>query len=185
MNTGTIPSSRTQTLCAGAVFLAALVLYSWTLAPTVTLTDSGELIVVAYGLGVAHPPGVPLWALLAYLASLAPLGNVAVRINFSSALFAALASAMLTLVVAELMITASYLAASKRGKKGARSGAKRLCVTLLREQGTRIQASAAFWCLRLRSARGCSWRSPARFGLMRPSPRFILSTRCLSSLSSF
>jgi hypothetical protein len=124
MNTGTIPSSRTQTLCAGPVFLAALILYSWTLAPTVTLTDSGELIVVAYGLGVAHPPGVPLWVLLAHLASLVPLGNVAVRINFSSALFAALASAMLTLVVAELMITASYLAASKRRKKGAQRSKK-------------------------------------------------------------
>ena len=124
MNPGTIPSSRTQTLCAGTVFLAALVLYSWTLAPTVTLTDSGELIVVAYGLGIAHPPGVPLWALLAHLASLVPLGNVAVRINFSSAFFAALASAMLTFVVAELMITASYLAPSKRGKKGAQRSKK-------------------------------------------------------------
>jgi hypothetical protein len=119
MNTGTIPLSRAELLCAGTVFLAALVLYSRTLAPTVTLTDSGELIVVAYGLGIAHPPGVPLWVLLAHLASLVPLGNVAARINFSSALFAALASAMLTLVVAELMITTSYLAASKRRKKGA------------------------------------------------------------------
>ncbi|TMP93121.1 MAG: DUF2723 domain-containing protein [Verrucomicrobia bacterium] len=124
MNTGPNPSSRAELLCAGTVFLAALLLYSWTLAPTVTLTDSGELIVVAYGLGVAHPPGVPLWALLAHLASLVPLGNVAVRINFSSALFAAVASAMLTLVVAELMITASYLAASKRRKKGAQRSKK-------------------------------------------------------------
>ncbi|HET9368320.1 MAG TPA: hypothetical protein VFO22_09630, partial [Candidatus Udaeobacter sp.] len=30
-----------QLLCAGSVFLVALLLYSWTLAPTVTLTDSG------------------------------------------------------------------------------------------------------------------------------------------------
>src|SRR6267378_8248592 len=118
MTTGTIFSSRAQLLCAGAVFLAALFLYSWTLAPTVTLTDSGELIVVARGLGIAHPPGVPLWIILAHLASLVPFGNVAQRINFSSALFAALACAMLTLVVAELMITASYLAAAKRRKKG-------------------------------------------------------------------
>ena len=124
MNTGTNPSSRTLTLCAGTVFIAALILYAWTLAPTVTLTDSGELIVVAYGLGIAHPPGVPLWVLLAHLASLVPLGNIAARINFSSALFAALASAMLTLVVAELMITASYLAASKRKKKGAQRSKK-------------------------------------------------------------
>src|SRR4029077_16499402 len=117
MTTGTIFSSRAQLLCAGVVFLAALFLYSWTLAPTVTLTDSGELIVVARGLGIAHPPGVPLWIVLAHLASLVPFGNIAVRINFSSALFAALACATLTLVVAELTITASYLATSKRRKK--------------------------------------------------------------------
>jgi hypothetical protein len=99
------------------VFLVALLLYSWTLAPTVTLTDSGELIVVARGLGIAHPPGVPLWIILAHLASLVPFGNIAVRINFSSALFAALACAMLTLTVAELTITALYLATSKRRKR--------------------------------------------------------------------
>ena len=107
-----------QLLCAGSVFLVALLFYSWTLAPTVTLTDSGELIVVARSLGIAHPPGVPLWIILAHLASLVPFGNVAQRINFSSALFAALACAMLTLVVAELIATLSYLAAAKRRKKG-------------------------------------------------------------------
>ena len=110
-----------ELFCAGTVFLIALLLYSWTLAPTVTLTDSGELIVVARGLGIAHPPGVPLWIILAHLASLVPFGNIAVRINFSSALFAALACAMLTLAVAELTITASYLATSKRRKRGAQT----------------------------------------------------------------
>jgi hypothetical protein len=90
MNTGTISLSRAELLCAGIVFFVALLLYSWTLSPTVTLTDSGELIVVARGLGVAHPPGVPLWIILAHLASLVPLGSVAARVNFSSALFAAL-----------------------------------------------------------------------------------------------
>jgi len=112
--------SQAELLCAGAVFLVALVVYSWTLAPTVTPTDSGELILAAYGLGVAHPPGVPLWTMLAHLASLVPVGNVAVRINFSSAVFAALASAMLTLVVAELIVTASCFASPRRRSKAAR-----------------------------------------------------------------
>jgi hypothetical protein len=116
--------SHVGPLCAGIVFLMALFLYSWTLAPTVTLTDSGELIVVAHGLGVAHPPGVPLWIILAHLASLFPFGNVAGRINFSSALFAALGCAMLTLAVAELMITASFLATWKRGKKATKQSKK-------------------------------------------------------------
>jgi hypothetical protein len=113
-NVGITPSSRAELLCAGIVFLIALLLYRWTLAPTVTLVDSGELMVVAHGLGVAHPPGFPLWVILAHLASLVPLGNVALRINFSSALFAALACAMLTLVVAELMITIPYLLTWKK-----------------------------------------------------------------------
>src|SRR5213596_1369964 len=111
---GTISASRSDLFCASIVFFAALFLYSWTLAPTVTLTDSGELIVVAQGVGVAHPPGFPLWVILAHLASLVPLGNIAVRINFSSAVFAALASAMLTLVVAELMIAIPYLLTRKK-----------------------------------------------------------------------
>lgn len=115
-------SSQAELLCAGAVFLVALVVYSWTLAPAVTLTDSGELIVAAYGLGVAHPPGFPLWIMLAHLASLVPVGNVAVRINFSSAVFAALACAMLTLVVAELIVTGSRFAAPRRRNKPARQG---------------------------------------------------------------
>src|ERR1041385_1695906 len=91
-----------EVVCAGGVFLIALITDTWSLAPTVTPTDSGELILAAYGLGVAHPPGVPLWVMLAHLTSLVPVGSVAMRINFSSAVFAAVACAMLTLVVAEI-----------------------------------------------------------------------------------
>jgi Protein of unknown function (DUF2723) len=131
-NTETISVAALEFVCAGTVFLVALLLYIWTLAPTVTLTDSGELILVAQGLGVAHPPGFPLWVILAHLASLVPLGNVAARINFSSALFAALACAVLTLVVTELMITAAYLPTQKRGgqqrKKAEDSGVDCLLV---------------------------------------------------------
>jgi len=112
--------AQAELVCAGAVFLVGLIVYSWTLAPTVTLTDSGELIVAAYGLGVAHPPGFPLWVMLAHVASLVPIGSVAVRINFSSAVFAALACAMLTLVVAELLVTASGFAAPRRRNKAGR-----------------------------------------------------------------
>ena len=112
-----VRSSKEAQLCAGIVFVASLLLYCRTLAPTVTLVDSGELIVTAHFLGVAHPPGFPLYMMLAHLASLVPWGSVALRVNAASALFAALASAMLTLVVAELMMVASSLAALKRSPK--------------------------------------------------------------------
>src|SRR3954452_12357910 len=90
-------------VCAGFVFVAALVLYARTLAPTVTLVDSGELIVAAHSLGVAHPPGFPLYVILAHLASLVPIGNVALRVNFASAFFAACAAGVMTLVVGEFI----------------------------------------------------------------------------------
>src|SRR5436309_10507087 len=96
-------SSKAGLLCAGIVFFASLFLYSWTLAPTVTLVDSGELIVAAHGLGVAHPPGFPLYVMLTHLATRVPLGNVAQRVNFASALFAALAAGLMTLVVIEVI----------------------------------------------------------------------------------
>jgi sterol desaturase/sphingolipid hydroxylase (fatty acid hydroxylase superfamily) len=112
-------------ICSAVVFLIAILVNTLTLAPTVTLVDSGELIVAARFLGVAHPPGFPLYLMLAHLASLVPIGNVGERINFASAFFAALACAMLTLVVAELVATASHVAELKRrSKKAARKGRK-------------------------------------------------------------
>ncbi|HYP25779.1 MAG TPA: DUF2723 domain-containing protein [Blastocatellia bacterium] len=87
------------------VFASALALYALTLAPTVTLVDSGELIVVAAGLGVPHPPGFPLYVVLAHLATLVPIGNVAERVNFASALFAALAASSVSLLVIEILRT--------------------------------------------------------------------------------
>lgn len=56
MKPGIRPLASVELFCAGIVFLVALALYSWTLAPTVTLVDRGELIVAAHGLGVAPPP---------------------------------------------------------------------------------------------------------------------------------
>jgi len=90
-------------LCAGAVVLASLATYVATLAPTVTLVDSGELIVAAQSLGVAHPPGFPLYVLLAHLATLLPIGSIATRVNLASAVFATLAVAVVAFLTAEML----------------------------------------------------------------------------------
>ncbi len=113
---------RARLACAGAVFLLSLTLYGLTLAPTVTLVDSGELIAAARVLGVAHPPGFPLYTLLAHLFTLVPIGNVAARVNFASALFAALAAALLTLLVNEALLNAALRPAveNKLAKKSRR-----------------------------------------------------------------
>lgn len=129
---------------AAVVFIISLTVYLLTLAPTVTFVDSGELIVAAKSLGVAHPPGFPLYILLAHLATLVPIGNVAQRVNFASALFAALAVAALYLLLIEALAgsvranrsasrTASRFAG--RGKKTAKSGRKGSPETVQTEGG--------------------------------------------------
>ncbi|MFO0945891.1 MAG: DUF2723 domain-containing protein [Planctomycetota bacterium] len=70
-------------------FVVPFAVYFFTLAPTVTLEDSGEFISVAYHLGVAHPPGYPLWCLLAHAFTYLPFGNVAERVHLLSAVSAA------------------------------------------------------------------------------------------------
>lgn len=71
--------------------LIAAALYARTLAPTVGAGDSGELILAARGLGIPHPPGYPLWLLLARLAAAIPVGALALRVNAVSALTTAVA----------------------------------------------------------------------------------------------
>jgi len=86
-------------IAAGFVFVITLGVYIATLAPNVTLLDSGELITAATKLGVGHPPGYPLWTLSGFLLShLFPFGNLAWRINLQSALFGAESNAVLTLL---------------------------------------------------------------------------------------
>lgn len=94
---------RVRLVTALSIFLFSFALYLFTLAPTVTLVDSGELILAARTLGVPHPPGFPLYIVIAHLFSLLPIGNIATRIHLVSALFAALASTVLLLAVIEAL----------------------------------------------------------------------------------
>jgi hypothetical protein len=72
------------------VFVLGLCLYVHTLAPTVLPSNSGEFQFVADVLGIAHPPGYPLYTMLGKLFTLLPFGDVAYRVNLMSAFFAAL-----------------------------------------------------------------------------------------------
>ncbi len=46
--------------------IVSFLVYFFTLAPTVTLEDSGELAVAGDHLGVPHPPGYPLWTMISW-----------------------------------------------------------------------------------------------------------------------
>lgn len=78
-------------LLSGPV-LAVLVflVYLRTLAPGVFGFDSAEFSTGAYTLGIVHPPGYPLYLLVAKLFTYLPLGDVAYRLNLMSAVFGAL-----------------------------------------------------------------------------------------------
>ena len=83
--------------------LATLALYVLTLAPTTAMWDASEYITAAYTLGIPHPPGNPLFVLLGRVATLVPLGSVAVRVNLLAAVSSALAAAIWFLVAERVL----------------------------------------------------------------------------------
>jgi hypothetical protein len=83
----------------GAVVLAVFVL---TLAPTVTFWDAGEFIAAAKTLGIPHPPGTPLFVMIAHVwAKIVPIGEFALRTNLLSAVLSAAAAGLFFLVAHE------------------------------------------------------------------------------------
>src|SRR5712671_5089084 len=68
------------------------IVYFLTLAPELTLEDSGELCTGAYYAGIPHPPGYPFWTLYAWFwTAILPMGNVAWRVEVGEATAAAMA----------------------------------------------------------------------------------------------
>lgn len=92
--------------CLGLVVVA---IYLLTLGPTVGQADTFEFQVVAPTLGVAHPTGYPLYVLSGKIFSLIPFGQVAWRVNLSSAVFGTLAVVCVYLIL--LLLTERALVA--------------------------------------------------------------------------
>ncbi|MDP6522628.1 MAG: DUF2723 domain-containing protein [Kiritimatiellia bacterium] len=87
-------------------FILSFVVYCYTLAPTVTLEDAGELATAGDALGVPHPPGYPIWTMLAWVftrvfrfVQFRGQPNPAWSIGLLSAVFGALASGVTALLV--------------------------------------------------------------------------------------
>ncbi len=91
---------------ASVVGLAIFALYVITLAPTTAFWDTSEYIATAHILGIPHPPGNPVFVILArtWELLLAPLPlPVAVKINLLSAASGAVAAAFWFLVVHRIL----------------------------------------------------------------------------------
>ena len=99
---GVAARSRPPYLWAAAAAAGVGLLYALTLAPTTAFWDTSEYIATAHILGIPHPPGNPLFVVLArtWEIILGPLGlSTAVSINLFSALMGALSHGLWFLVV--------------------------------------------------------------------------------------
>lgn len=80
--------------------LMVWIAYYWTLAPDLTLEDSGELAVGSFYAGIPHPPGYPVWTIYTWLWTvLVPFKNIAWRVALGEATAAAVACGLLGFVV--------------------------------------------------------------------------------------
>jgi hypothetical protein len=80
------------------VLIFSGLVYILTLSPTISWIDSGELSVVCYTLGIAHPTGYPLYTLIGRVFSLIPLGTLIFRFNLLSLLFVSFSNLILFLL---------------------------------------------------------------------------------------
>jgi tetratricopeptide (TPR) repeat protein len=95
--------TRTDWLAFLITVAVSFGVYLYTLAPNVTLEDSGEFLTAGYSWGVPHPPGYPIWTISINLFErLIPYGNAAWRGNLMSAFYGALAAGIWALIACKL-----------------------------------------------------------------------------------
>ena len=91
---------RIDWLAMAITFGVVWTVYLLTLAPELTLEDSGELVTGAFYAGIPHPPGYPVWSIYSWLwTTLLPIGNMAWRVSVGQAFSGAMACGLLALMV--------------------------------------------------------------------------------------
>ncbi len=152
-----------------AIFIGFFALYAITLVRGVSTADNAEFQWVGATLGLAHPPGFPLYTLLSYAMTWLPIpATPATKINLLSAI-----TSSLTLVVVYLMthkLTNSKLAAlaSTLALGTATTFWAQATVANVRSL-TALFAAAAFWMLiTIYDLRFTKTPSPRGEGAVRP-----------------
>src|SRR5450755_3768775 len=91
---------RIDWLVLAVVFGIVWIAYLWTLAPELTLEDSGELCTASFYAGIPHPPGYPFWSIYSWLWTvILPFGNVAWRVEVGESFAAAAGCGMVAFMV--------------------------------------------------------------------------------------
>ncbi len=86
------------------IFIATGIVYYLTVQPSVSFWDCGEYLATAYNLQIPHPPGAPLFLLLARFFSMLPIAtNIAFRMNLISVLTSAVSASMLYFIIIKVI----------------------------------------------------------------------------------
>ena len=95
--------SKIDAVFAAIAFLFTFFLYLFTLTPSLSAGDNGELTTAAYFLGVGHAPGYPFYTLMSKLFTYIPIGNIAWRTNLFSGTCAAFAMIFFYLIMVKVL----------------------------------------------------------------------------------
>jgi len=93
-----MPRRFLPALCASALFLSVFALYLYAHESDGGWGDGPDFVVCSYFLGVPHPTGYPLFAILGKAATFVPVGTIAFRVGLLSTCAGALASVVLFLL---------------------------------------------------------------------------------------
>src|SRR5256885_14220983 len=90
---------KTDWLTFFITFAVIWIGYYLTMAPELTLEDSGELATGSFYAAIPHPPGYPVWTIYTWLWTLLPIKNVAWRVALGEGMSGALAAGLLAMLV--------------------------------------------------------------------------------------
>src|SRR5688572_32267518 len=94
-----MPLDKRDYLIALLIGLLTLAVYTRVLAPDMLYNDSAEFQTLAYTGGSTHPTGYPVYLVLARVIGFLPVNSPAWRINFLSAVAAAVTVAGIYLII--------------------------------------------------------------------------------------
>ena len=86
-------------LALGITTVVVFIVFFLTLAPNVTLEDSGEMATASFYGGIPHAPGYPVWTIYTWLWTHIPFGSMAWRVELGNAFAGAIAAGLLAFVV--------------------------------------------------------------------------------------